>query len=382
MSAKLVHIAPELPPKVGGVADYTAILSRRLVEVSDGTVEPILVHAGNQEADAIEVEFPVVDLSGRCSVSDLAEAITQGAHEATGPPTVLLEYAGYGYATSGAPLWLLRGIRQACTTNDVQLITVFHELYGTSLRPWTRTFWAMPVQYYIATRLAHLSDGLTANWARVAQWLSRRVDGTHVYLSPSFSNIGEPESLPPFSERESYAVSFGGAGKKAQLYKEHGTEVSRLLQRQEIERIVDIGPTVPESVTTSLNVPVERRGILPKREVSACLQRASLGLLNYGLHCLRKSGVWGAYAAHGVPTVLTAERMAIDTLAEGEHFLLQDTDLASGHYQLEIMSQAVRQWYDEYAHSRKAAHRILDFIDDFRDDEGCVVGSVPCDKNK
>lgn len=379
MSTKLVHIAPELPPKVGGVADYTAILSRRLVEVSDGVVEPVLVHAGNQEADAIEVEFQVVDLSGRCSASALAEAITERDQEATGPTTVLLEYAGYGYATSGAPLWLLRGVRRACTANEVQLITVFHELYGTSLRPWTRTFWAMPVQYYIATRLAHLSDGLTANWTQVNKWLSRRVDGTPVCLSPSFSNVGEPESLPSFSDREPYAVSFGGAGKKAQLYKEYGTEVCQLLQRRGIERIVDIGPTVPESVTTSLNVPVERKGILPKEEVSACLQRASLGLLNYGLHCLRKSGVWGAYAAHGVPTVLTSERRTIDTLDERKHFLLADTDAGADYTQLDMMSQAVRQWYDEYAHSRKAAHRVLGIVGNFWNESVSPVSSITSD---
>jgi len=375
-SIRLIHIAPELPPAVGGVADYTAILTRRLVEESGAAVDPVLVHAGRQPADAIDVDVSVVDLSGQCSASALAETIGCHARGEEEQAVVVVEYAGYGYAKSGAPPWLLRGIRRACAANDLQLITVFHELYGTSLRPWTRTFWAMPVQYYIASRLADLSDGLTANWARVERWLTRRVDGTPVYLSPSFSNVGEPASLPPFSEREPYAVNFGGAGKKAQLYKDHGTEVSQLLQRREIERIVDIGPTVPESVTTSLSVPVDRRGVLPKEEVSACLQRASLGLLNYGLHCLRKSGVWGAYAAHGVPTVLTAKRTTIETLKEGEHFVLQDTISSSDHYQLDVISQAVRQWYDEYAHSKKAAHRILSIVDNFWNESVSPVSSV------
>ena len=82
MSIRLIHIAPELPPTVGGVADYTAILSRRLVEVSDGAVEPVLVHAGRQFADAIDVDFPVVDLSGQCSTSALAQTVEQSAAEA------------------------------------------------------------------------------------------------------------------------------------------------------------------------------------------------------------------------------------------------------------------------------------------------------------
>jgi hypothetical protein len=50
---RLIHIAPELPPTVGGVADYAVILSRRLVEVSDGTVEPVLIYAGHEPTEAI-----------------------------------------------------------------------------------------------------------------------------------------------------------------------------------------------------------------------------------------------------------------------------------------------------------------------------------------
>lgn len=53
MGTRIIHIAPELPPKVGGVADYNAILSRRLVEVSDGTVEPVLIYAGHEPTEAI-----------------------------------------------------------------------------------------------------------------------------------------------------------------------------------------------------------------------------------------------------------------------------------------------------------------------------------------
>jgi hypothetical protein len=47
------------------------------VEVSDGEVEPVLVHAGRQQVDTIEADFPVVNLSGEQSAQRLAEAVQE-----------------------------------------------------------------------------------------------------------------------------------------------------------------------------------------------------------------------------------------------------------------------------------------------------------------
>jgi len=356
---RLIHIAPELPPTVGGVADYTAILSRRLVEVSDGAVDPVLVHAGRQPADTIDVDVPVVDLSGQCSASALAETIGCHARGEEGQAVVVVEYAGYGYAKSGAPLWLLRGLRRARRSRTVSLITVFHELYAKSLRPWTRTFWTMPVQYYVASRLARLSDGCMANWDAATRWVRRRVDGQPVRMSPTFSNVGEPETVPDYTERKPYAVCFGGAGRKEEMYERYGHALSEKLRRSSIERIVDIGTSVASGLTNGLALSVEEKGVLPAQEVSRYLRRAAVGVLRYPLHCLTKSGIWASYAAHGVPTIMIAERKPIEGLCEDKHFMLLDAanrDLNSS--QLALMSEAVRRWYQQKAHSRRAVHRL------------------------
>jgi hypothetical protein len=110
-------------------------------------------------------------------------------------------------------------------------------------------------------------------------------------------------------------------------------------------------------------VPVESKGILPEQEVSVYLQNASLGLLNYGLHCLRKSGVWGSYAAHGLPVLLAAERQPIENLEEGKHFVLLGSGRIPEQEQLASMSRAVRRWYDEVAHSQRAAQRLMHIIE-------------------
>lgn len=355
---RIIHIAPELPPTVGGVADYTYILSRRLDEVSQGAVESVLVHAGNKEADVINVDMPVTNLSGQRSEAALAATIERLASEAEGQTIVLLEYSGYGYANRGAPLWLLRSLRRVRRNGGIPLITIFHELFATSYKPWDRRFWTMPVQYYVASRLARLSDGCMANWDAAAQWVQGQVNGTPVRMSPTFSNVGEPEHVPDYAEREPYAVCFGGAGQKEEMYRHHGDALSDVLRHYEIERVVDLGPEPAEEVYAGMEVPVNPKGIQPEEEISGQLKRASLGLLNYPLHCLKKSGVWASYAAHGVPSILTAESGESEGLVEGRHFLILGGALSSWNHRYDI-STKVRKWYFDRAHSNRAACRLI-----------------------
>jgi hypothetical protein len=347
---------------VGGVADYTAILSRRLVEVSDGSVEPVLVHAGNQPADPIEGDFPTVDLSEQCSASVLTETIEGLAGEVGGSTVVLLEYSGYGYAQNGAPQWLVDGLHHGCGEDGHPLLTVFHELYASEYRPWKRNFWTVPLQHYVVRRLAGLSAGIVSNRDDTAQWLRRQVNGTPVRRCPSFSNVGEPDDLPSYEHRGAYAIHFGRAAKKTQFYERWGPVLKKVVQQAAIERVVDIGPTVSSESRSKASLPIDGKGILPSETVSRHLRNASLGLLNYPLHCLTKSGIWASYAAHGVPTLLSAEPQEIPELSAGEHFLLLEGKETSANRLAEI-SEAAHHWYREIAHSRVTAQRVASLID-------------------
>ena len=361
---RLIHTAPELPPTIGGVADYTALLSCRLVEVSDGIVEPVMVHAGNRPTESIDVDFPTENLSGRCSASALAESFSRFVEESE-RTAVLLEYSGYGYDKNGAPQWLADGIEQFCHVSGTPLITVFHELYTSEYRPWKRNFWVIPWQHYVVCQLARLSSGIISNRDDMAQWLHRRVDGTPVRMCPSFSNVGEPDELPPYEDREPFVAHFGGETKKAQLYAEYGSALGPLLQRADVNRIIDIGPPVPEKLRSRVGIPVESKGILSPKEVSRYLRRASLGLLNYPLHCLKKSGIWASYAAHGVPTLLAAKLMGIEGLDRGRHFLLLNEEMSVPKTERRAeISQHVYRWYRMSAHSQRTAQHIGAFISD------------------
>ena len=324
---RLIHIAPELPPTVGGVADYTAILSRRLVEVSDGTVEPVPMHAGDQSAEAIEIDLPSVDLSGRCSAVALAETVQELAADAEGWAVVLLEYSGYGYASRGAPLWLARGLRRVCGEDGVPLITMFHELYATG-PPWTSAFWMAPLQQHVAAQLARMSAGIVTNRKSRVSWLQRHQasESIAVRMQPVFSNVGEPDRLPPFEKRARHAVVFGGGGRKSTVYDEHRNLLRRLIDQEGFSRILDIGPAedgvlLEESWSRSL-------GVLSADEISDRLASVSLGVLSYPGSRLGKSGVAAAFASHGVPFLLLNEEKSSRTTepyVEGEHFWRGET---------------------------------------------------------
>jgi hypothetical protein len=365
---RVIHVAPELPPTVGGVADYTAILSRRLVEVSDGAVDPVLVHAGKDPTDTIEVEFPIVDQSGEQSAGALANTVRRLANEANEAAAVLLEYSGYGYAKRGAPLWLARGLRRVCEEEEILLVTMFHELYATG-PPWTSAFWVSPLQRFVASRIAKMSGGIVANRSSAVRWLQRyrSSKALTIQVQPVFSNVGEPDTLPAFEDRFRHGVVFGGGGRKSAIYNKHRNLLRSLVERNGITKILDIGPTrghfpAEESWSQSL-------GVLTANDISHQLESVSLGVLSYPGSRLGKSGVAAAFASHGVPFLLLDEeetRGDTDPYVEGEHFLrsnaVEDSEAFYSKDRLLKMSRSIQALYQDRLHSTHAARCFLELL--------------------
>jgi len=362
-AVRLIHIAPELPPTVGGVADYAAILSRRLVEVSDGEVEPVLIHAGHQAADTIEVDFPVVDLSGQCSATALANTVARLAEAAAGRAVVLLEYSGYGYATRGAPLWVARGLRRVCG-DGLPLVTMFHEI-SASGPIWTSAFWLAPLQKWVAGSLARHSTAVLANRRDSTRWLRERTENAH--FQPVFSNVGELETLPDWENRSPYAIVFGGTGKET-LYTQHTSQLQRLLRAAGVQTLVDIGPPPQETLRRpwgKANVDVQ--GFVERRDVSGWLQEAQLALLCRNPQAFTKSGSLMAYLAHGVPAVIATRHSTRPNpdLKERTHYLtlpgaVQKAEEEGGGWS--AIGRNGYDWYRENAHSREGATTLLRLI--------------------
>src|SRR5262249_37540788 len=150
------------------------------------------------------------------------------------------------------------------------------------------------------------------------------------------------------------------AGVEDRLFGIYRPDVERAVSTLRIKQIVDIGPRRSPMPSHLAGVPVVAKGPLPQAAVSELLLQARFGFVAYPVDVIGKSGVFAAYAAHGVvPVVLSDEkRMAsLDGLRSSQHFLdglrLADAD-ANG---LASMQRELFAWYQP--HSLKAQADFL-----------------------
>ena len=307
------------------------------------------------------------------------------------PATVLLHYVGYGYEKRGCPVWLVRGLekwrkQKAEIRNQNQdsrkqkteikndegrdtfqlskfpisalpnLVTMFHELYAFG-PPWRSSFWTSPVQRWVAQTLARSSDHCITNRVASATWLaaaSRHPMNT-ISVLPVFSNVGEPERLPDWNERQPRIIVFGSAGWRGKVYRDHKTDLEQACQQLNLTEIVDIGTPlrIPQ-----LSVRISQRGILSPQEISREMLDARAGFFAYPAAYLGKSTIFAAYAAHGLsPITFPANRVENeDGLKCGEHYLSANELLGCNAGKTEEIGTRAHTWYQEHSTKTQAQH--------------------------
>jgi hypothetical protein len=127
-------------------------------------------------------------------------------------------------------------------------------------------------------------------------------------------------------------------------------------QRWNISEIVEIGPGATR--TCEFGIPAVKLGPLPAAEVSGILSSSLLGLLSYTGAELGKSGIFAAYAAHGLVPILPDACMLDQTkeVLAGVHFLSPRNGPAGhGDELLEKVSAAVFAWYQNHRSERQTA---------------------------
>jgi hypothetical protein len=120
-----------------------------------------------------------------------------------------------------------------------------------------------------------------------------------------------------------------------------------------IKKIFDVGPRSFAMPRDIAGVPVISKGVLAPQAVSELLREVRFGFIAYPVDVIGKSGVFAAYAAHGVvPIVLSEETRlgSLDGLQPMQHFVdglrlgraLDAGDLTSIQSQLSC-------WYTSHA---------------------------------
>jgi hypothetical protein len=170
---------------------------------------------------------------------------------------------------------------------------------------------------------------------------------------PVFSNIGEPDRIAPTGERPPNMAVFGQAGLEPKIYgSDQYEQTASIAKTLGITKIIDIGARTSPLPDRLGPVPIVRMGQLSPRCVSQQLTSCQFGLINYDVARLEKSGVFAAYAAHGViPVCIGSLADPPAGLEERRHFLRWPVGKMPD---FSAMQNSLTQWYHGHSTSQHA----------------------------
>ena len=355
----ILSIVPRLPPAIDGVGDYADLLAKALADRHNVSTQFIACDP-LQPVESVG-ELNPIQLPQRSSDSLLA--ILNRCHH----DTLLLHYVGYGYAKRGCPQWLVDAIctwRQAKVSRKI--VTMFHEVYASSNRPWSSQFWTSSTQQKIARDLANCSDLVltsTQIYTDKITKLSPKHDGK-IQILPIFSTIGECASSTPLAARKPWLVTFGNTKFRQDIYTNSIAQLTTICQQLEIEEIYDIGNNSAEIVRSIPQVKVNAMGILPAPRISQIFSEARVGFLNYPIAYLAKSTIFAAYASHKLLPVF--DRANIDRNQDGiifnQHYWSFQTAKASIDFATaQKIADNADRWYSTH-NLAQTADRLANLI--------------------
>jgi hypothetical protein len=238
------------------------------------------------------------------------------------------------------------------TQASCRLYGIFHELFATG-QPWNSSFWLSGAQRFVTRRLWDLCDGAFATTSRYFDQLAGWRPGILLRTMPVFSNVGEPDHVAPTSERPPNMAVFGRPGVEPKIYAgDQYKQSASLAKALGITKIIDMGARASPLPDHLGEVPIIQRGQLSPRCVSQHLMSCQYGLVNYDIARLEKSGVFAAYAAHGViPVCIGSPADPPAGLEEGQHFLRWPVKALPD---FGAMQNSLNRWYDGHSTGKHA----------------------------
>lgn len=346
---KITTLVPRLPPAVDGLGDYGLNLARQLRR-DFGLITDFVVGDPNWVGTAPLEGFIVKQVVVQ-SVTALLDLLPS---ESNSSAIVLLHYVGYGYAKRGCPFWLVEGLerwRKAVSNNNRYLVTMFHEIYAFGPL-WTSQFWTSPLQKKLAARLACLSDRCVTSKQEYAEIISQLSQEKHTKIPalPVFSNVGEPEHVPPLVDRPRRLVVFGGRGPRSRVYQRSPLALEQTCRELAIKEIIDVGPELDFEIKPVVGIPVVALGVNTAHEISCLLSNSVVGFFDYATEYLAKSTIFAAYCAHRViPVGVFYEGQNVDGLEAGKHYWQADRHQGSMNLlEGQMVADNAYAWYQTH----------------------------------
>ena len=353
---KIIQIAPRILPAIDGVGDYAFILARELKKKYN--IETSFIVGDPDWKGPSKIEgFDISKVNARTSkeLSSLLCGISKQHLKEQGKINLVLQYVGYGYAKRGCPFWLVKGLEEwRKKYHPSKFATMFHELYAFG-PPWRSSFWNSFAQKCLVKKISEMSDdgitGLESYGRTLDGWRSKPKN--QIKVLPVFSNIGEPSNIPLLKDRTRSLIVFGQTRKK--IYQELLAQLIRICEFLGIHQIYDIGPRI-EVALPHTPIPVIELGVKSSEEISAIMLTAYAGFFNYQRAFLAKSGVFAAYAAHGLLPVTGEYIGDCDGLKKNKHYLIPDQNTKKMNpADFQLIADNVHEWYQNHNLSKHAA---------------------------
>jgi hypothetical protein len=344
----ILQIVPRLPPHTDGVGDYALRLGEQLWR-DRGIYSHFLPFSLGLDYSPLANGFPITNLSDH-TVDALTAACPSSVQG------ILLHYSNYPYLKGqlDAPFWLPTALKRLVKARNIPLVVMFHELPTLDLKVF-KVF--NPWQSQVSQQLARLANGVVTDSHRFKRVLSRWA-AQPIPCIPDFSNIGEPEFVPPLSDRRRQLVIFGGHD-RSRIYRNHLPSLLKTCRALKIEKIIDIGRPLDLDPQQFGDLQWVQMGFQPSDVVSRTLLESLAGMIDYTRFPgdLGKSSVFAAFTSHGVLPLATAYNPSEnDGLFLQQHYLTPPTlGTATTPAQLQAIATAAHSWYQQHTLSKNAA---------------------------
>lgn len=344
---QLLQIIPQLPPAICGVGDHARAIGQELsgshgYDVNYLAVNAAEVRPAGQEYHALE----------KRTAPELVSALRSAGlpHGAS----ILLHFSGYSYGSRGICFWLIKGLKKFLNERpDVKLISMFHELWSPA-RLLSQSGWVVPVQKSVVRKLVEISSVVRTNRVEYQRQIERLCPSAvgRVGVNNICSNFGEPEDLPPISERKRQILIFQPP--------DCSTPNGRFFWERWGQLRDQLGglPTVIAGRIRQVpaDSSIELRGFVSKEEGSQLMSESQFAYFEYFDGYLGKSSLFGSLAAHGiVPVMPSVNHSELEGVVAGIQYLTPNDRALNDVSALNRVSIELQRWYATHSITATAA---------------------------
>ncbi len=353
---QVVQIVPFLPGTPHGISDYAERLGAELERAH--RIHSRFIAPSYSASRLLASSLPEpskVESEAALTLEGLSELLPRGTR------AVVVHFGARAYPL----VRILRSLKKRWPFN---FVVMCHET-GAPLqvrdysRDWLRL--ALPNRHPqrlgLLKALATIADTLFVPTSHhLARFKSPQL--VRPIVLPCFSNVGELEVARPLAGRQRRAVVFGGAGTRRIFYR-RSEALLAACQRLGIQQLVDIGPRSDQTgsveLPTSSAIRIVRAGSLETAAVGRILADSQVGWFDYSersMGSLGKSGVFAAYAAHGMlPLSAVHDPSEGDGVHQGTHYLVPEQLPEAGSMEaLQPIADQAHRWYRPHGLARCA----------------------------